>query len=395
MFGINTMLKGIFTTRNEKNDTITKNTTIQITNATSQSLALWNGSNYKIESNPVIREIINQYLGIVYNSTIIAKSPLRSILNKPNTLDSKYSLYDKILTNLLLYGNAYIQYTKTNNKVSSLNVLHTPSVILTFTKNKNGKVVNTYVKVNEVKINYNNIIHLKRNISFANYGTQGGDSYTYLSGLINNLETAEASLKKLLELNVSLRGIITTSIGSGYTAEKGTKDLAVAKTNEALQRGTKSVITLPEGMTWENLSNGEMSKSLKYYTDIIDSIKNKIYNFFGLDISMLSKTLEGENYNVFVSTKVLPILKQIGNSFKVLDSSFRFIPYNFISELDFNKKLINNVKGGLYTINEARRKLGLPKVEGGDKIRVSLNEVSIDIVDDYQTNMSGSKKKEE
>ncbi|MGI3099837.1 phage portal protein [Companilactobacillus alimentarius] len=50
------------------------------------------------------------------------------------------------------------------------------------------------------------------------------------------------------------------------------------------------------------------------------------------------------------------------------------------------QNVIKAVQGGILTINEGRKRMNLPAVDGGDSLLVSLNYVHLDNMDNYQNN---------
>lgn len=50
------------------------------------------------------------------------------------------------------------------------------------------------------------------------------------------------------------------------------------------------------------------------------------------------------------------------------------------------ENVIKAVQGGVLTINEGRKRMNLPAVDGGDSLLVSLNYVHLDNMDNYQNN---------
>ena len=48
------------------------------------------------------------------------------------------------------------------------------------------------------------------------------------------------------------------------------------------------------------------------------------------------------------------------------------------------KNILDQVKGSLITINEGRGKLGMPSLDGGDRLLTSLNYTYLDALEKYQ-----------
>ena len=68
------------------------------------------------------------------------------------------------------------------------------------------------------------------------------------------------------------------------------------------------------------------------------------------------------------------------------DENFRFNT-ELLLELDPEtkvKNILDQVRGSLITINEGRSKLGLPPMDGGDRLLASLNYTYLDSLEKYQ-----------
>jgi hypothetical protein len=56
---------------------------------------------------------------------------------------------------------------------------------------------------------------------------------------------------------------------------------------------------------------------------------------------------------------------------------------------------IKGIQGGVYTVNEARAKLNLPRIEGGDDILASLNFTPLNNLVTYQDKQKGNMPNEQ
>jgi hypothetical protein len=121
----------------------------------------------------------------------------------------------------------------------------------------------------------------------------------------------------------------------------------------------------------------------------------EVYNFFNISDKIVSGNYTEEEYSVYIQSIIEPIAKAMSYEFtlklltsnqrkngeKIVFSSINNQLGNISSKAKFLEAM---AKTGTLTINESRELIGKPGVKDGDVLRVSLNYVNHELVDEYQ-----------
>lgn len=244
------------------------------------------------------------------------------------------------------------------------------------------------VKGARYKIPYDSMLHFKTSASFD--GVRGLPVRDILSDTIDGSLKSQRLMGKLYENGFTAKAVLqyTGNLNeeNRKAYAKGTEDYATGKVE-----GVKSIIPLPFGTTLQplnvNLADNQFV-DLKKYTAL------QISAAFGIKPNQINDyekasyaSAEAQQLAFYVDT-LLYILKQYEEELdkKLLTADeirqgyyFKF-NVSVILRADLKSQtesLKNGVQGSLYTPNEARAKLDLPSVEGGDTLICNGNMMPV------------------
>lgn len=327
------------------------------------------------------------------NGVNVNNHPYSFLLNKrPNDAHNGYKLKFAFYANALLNKNSYLQIKRKNNQITELRHLPSSQVRL----KDDGKTIHYIVtreNGDEDKLSYYDVIDL----SF--YTLNGFDGLNIVDVLAQVIETdanGKAFLNNFLKNGTHAGGILKMQ---GASLNKAARE----KAREEFQRsmsGTKQagkVLVMDDTMSYENLevdtevlkliqnskpSTSEVAKafgiplhkfgietsSIDITEANIDYLSNTLGQYMRAITSELDFQLftneESKEYSIHFDT----------NDIKVLDPE---------TQAKVDRDLLDS---GLRTIDELRISRGLSPLPNGlgSKHRVSLNQVNVELVDDYQ-----------
>src|SRR5699024_2449255 len=128
----------------------------------------------------------------------------------------------------------------------------------------------------------------------------------------------------------------------------------------------------------------------------LQAIKNKVYEYLGINESIVNSSYTEDEWNGFYESVVEPLALQFsleftGKIFTEREQSFgnqiifESNRLQFASNESKTKMLKELVPLGLLTVNQALEVLNLPPVEDGNKRLQSLNFIDEQLADEYQT----------
>lgn len=330
---------------------------------------------------------------------------------QPNKFESAFQFYYKLFTRLNLYQNVYIQPfwdKKNSEKLKSIYIYdHNSAEIIKDEKN------NYWIKLylvggNFVIKKYENIVHIKNHMY---QGIFGENVNIDLSRDVDLLKADKESQSKKLSNSAKATGLL-----------QSTSDLGPEQLKEKRQQFIETNITendtsffLIDGNTtftelktqFDNLTN-----------DQVGEVKESLRQFFNISDAILNATFNSEQYSAFYKLAIEPFAKQLGEAFTLgiftrdaINKGNKIIFYQATSYFSSTKEKKEYVKvmieSGVYTLNELRVMLGLSKftnlmlglkeydLNPADVPRVHLNNVSLNIADEYQLNRDGVENEKE
>lgn len=302
---------------------------------------------------------------------------------QPNEVMDGWHLKFSLAVNMLLNGNSFAEIIRDNDKVQAIELL--PNSSVTVTQTDDGQLrYNVGDKKRLVKSE--NMLHFKfftqdgltgisplyalrdemkiqkaGNKMIGNFFSNGINSNGILKVKDTELSNKgkENIRKKFEEANGSengsnaLRTIILDESMDYQTMEVNTDVLKLANSKDWTSRQIAAVFRIPvERLGVENTHSSSTQSSLIY-------VKETLIHYLNCFVSELSSKL---------------------------DKNFRFnVDRMLESDPDTKvQNIMSQVQGSLITINEGRSKMGLPPVDGGDRLLASLNYTYLDGLEEYQ-----------
>ncbi|MFW7372878.1 phage portal protein [Vagococcus fluvialis] len=336
----------------------------------------------------IASDIASSPLQLMKSSMPQQDDELIKLLNeKPNSEMDGWHFKFALAVNMLLNGNSFAEIKRKGNKITELHLL--PNSSVTVTQKDDGSVTYT-VGSKKRKLKNKDVLHFK-------YFTQDGlTGLSPLYGLRDEMKIQSAGNRTwynffskgvngsgLLKVNKSdLDGNAKKAIREKFEEANGAQD-----GDNAL-----GVIVIDETMEYKTL---EINTDVLKLINSSDWTTKQISKCFGIP----SERLGVENmHSSSAQSNLMYIQSTLSHYFYVFssefnnkllsdaDENFRFNT-ELLLELDPEtkvKNILDQVKGSLITINEGRGKLGLPPMDGGDRLLASLNYTYLDSLEKYQ-----------
>ena len=319
------------------------------------------------------------------NRTIVKHHPLQRIFKGKNVQTmSMYQIMKSVMQDVLLKGNGYILINRNETGiVTSLRYLPAGSVSPQYQEYNDTLYYIVSVKVGSdskksMKIQPKDIIHITRT---TKDGVIGVATTTFASDTIELAKSSETAAKKFFDSNLNVSGLLSCKVALN---EKQRQDIKNAWQSG---RGENVLQVLPMGVDYVQLGVAAKDAQL---LESRDHNAVEIARFFGVPIQLIQsaqnltyKALEDLN-NIFYQYTLLGYIRSIEEEF----TRKLFIDDDFIVDMDENEFLMrvnkqtlssyltSLVGGGIMTINEARKELGLPEVDDADKLHIAYSDAS-------------------
>lgn len=305
------------------------------------------------------------------------------LCNNPNNIQTIYDFLYKIVTNLYVRNNVYIEVVREGNKVVALIPIDYQEVkvsqdgnIIYFTLINGEKVYADYTK---------DIIHLRRHYNKSFFGD---DALNPILPSLEAMNTSNQGIVNAIRNGGKLRGLLKYSNSlrpEDKAAAKVEFENTYMKDNEggiAILDSKADFIQLQEG-NFKIVDSGQMAE-----------LRKALYTFFGVNENILLGTYNEEQYDSFYNSVIEPIAIQLSLEFtkkifstkeqahgnEIIFSSDRLI---FASNKTKAEMINLLLPLGVLSINEARTILELEPLED-DRRLMSLNYVNFDNADKYQ-----------
>lgn len=310
------------------------------------------------------------------------KNPIWKLLNyKPNKRQTSYEMLEGIVTQLVVYGNAYI-YIKRNSDydVEELTLLYPHSV--TYDElNDTYTVSDMYNKISGT-FKSDKIIHI-RHASLSTF--LGISTIDCASKTIGLAVATDAEALDTMKNGGKLKGIISsesslTGFGSAIDSQVDTiRDNLEAEINSG-----KDILTLQSGCTFTPMSQSLRDLEL---IDLHQSTLSDLARYFGVSPAKLG-ILQGSNYIAslqdnlnYYTDSLNPLLNNIESAFTaalINATNCRKYKVEFDrTSLVYFKEILSNYQKmgelGIITVNDIRKKFNKPGVDGGEEVFVSTN----------------------
>jgi len=302
---------------------------------------------------------------------------------------TKFEMIKQIVQSVLIKGNGFIHITRnTDGTVKKLRWLESCDVNIFYEKQSNTLYYTVPVLFGNKKIEPVNMIHLKM---FSHDGINGVSILNIGSKALRLGTTLENNAYNFFANGCNLSGVL--SVASSLTPQQ-IKDIHKAW-DESYVNGS-GVAVLQGNMNYQSVSNSAKDNELlssREYT-----VKD-ICRWFGVSPVLLG--LSGSTYTSleqaqtdFVLHTLLPWVEAIEEEFTkklllpseqksmevVLDENY-LLRMDKNTEANYYSTMVNN---GLFTRNEARGRLGLQPVEGGDELLIPYTKISDNTINNKQ-----------
>ena len=322
---------------------------------------------------------------------------LEYLLNyEPNPYYSANTLWQTVELNKNHYGNAFIYVETKKGKVKNLWLLPSENVEVwidnkgIFKQNNALWYIYTTTLGKQYKFNKDEIIHIKTSVSLD--GLTGLAVKDILAQQIQISQNGQAYLNKMYKNNM-----FGGKVFLHYTGDLNNnmeKQLAEKIENYSTSVGTGKFIPLPLGIQAEKL---DMKLTDVEFTALNKLNALQIASAFGIKPNILNDYSKSSYSNSetqqldFYVNSLLPILRQYEQELtrKLLTTEekhnlqfFEFNP-NIIFRTDFKtqvESLSKAVNNFMMKPNEARDKLGLAWIEGGDELIGNGNYIKLNQV---------------
>ena len=349
-----------------------------VVNMTTSDASLYVGAGALKNSDifAAIRKISGDVAGneIVYDDNSQQGNRLTNLLNKaPNSNQNAWSFWFALMCSCLLNGNSYAQIMKNaSGQVTALEYM--PNNETTVTQNDETGVLTYHYKNRTLRSS--EVLHFK---TFTQDGFKGISPIYALRDQIDTQHSKNDTVTKYFQNGYIGKSILTVH-GSDLDAEA--KNNIREKFLEANNSGSSTII-LDDNTDYKNLP---VDKSVVEVANEIDWTTRQVASAFGLPVevlgvenehssneqSMLSYLQSTLTYYFKCITSELDAKLATGNHHFNFDTSKLFTADTTI----MYKMYENAIQNSLLTPNEARSKLGLPPIEGGDKLQNSIQERS-------------------
>src|SRR5690625_3635538 len=318
---------------------------------------------------------------------------------RPNPYQGPFKFKHLIETHRNTWGNAYVNVDwGADGRPKALWLLN-PSVTEPIIDVKTNMLwyVTTLPNGKQVKIAYYDIVHLT---ALTTDGIKGKPPIQVAREAIGSSQAAQKFKGKFYKHGASNSGLLKVPGMLNSEAKEVIRD-EWEKANTGLNNAQRIAI-LDAGLEFQNIS---MPLRDAQFIESMAFDKVEIATMFDIPPHMVGdlerathSNIEQENLS-FLQNAINPILVQFQEEFR--DRLFTEKEYDYY--LNFNLDMIlradTKTRGefyklmletGVYSINEVREFEERNAIEGGDSHRVSLNNVSLEIANEYQLGRAGA-----
>lgn len=321
----------------------------------------------------------------------------RILKDRPNPYMSAYDFQYKIATQYFLYNNAFILIQKDNRgNLSGLYPLSPTSVEYVVDGANELYIKCLFKDGNIVHFHIDEIAVLRRHF---NSNELLGDSNDAIMSALELAHTQNEGMREAIKNSAQIRGIVK------YTQALSPSKLKEAKeefmNNYLTMANNGGVIPVDTSMEYQPLNVSDVQID----TSQVDAVKRKIYDYLGINESIVNGSYDEESWQAFFESIVEPFSIQLASEltekiFSEREKAFanRIIYESSRLQYASNKSKTNVIKEllplGVLTINQALDLLNLPRVQDGDERLQSLNYIEKTLAKNYQMNNEGDKTNE-
>ncbi|MED4162470.1 phage portal protein [Halalkalibacterium halodurans] len=320
---------------------------------------------------------------------------------RPNPYQGPFKFKHLIETHRNLWGNAYVNIEwGADGRPKGLWLLNPASTEPVVNVENNEVWYHTVLPNGDnVKIWHGDIIHLT---ALSTDGIKGKPPIQVIRESIGSAQAAQKFKGKFYRNGASTRGFLKIP-GMLNPEAKEVVRREWEKANTGINNAQRVAI-LDAGLDYQSIS---MPLKDAQFVEGMNFDKKEIATFFNIPMHMVNELDRATHTNIeqqaidFIRNTLSPIYTQYQEEFSYQLFSLReqeryYLKFNLEALLRADKKTQAEfykimLGEGVYSINEVRDLEDRDAIEGGDKHRVDLNHVSLDIADDYQLARAGLK----
>ena len=328
------------------------------------------------------------------------KSKIEKLLNyRPNPQMEAYSFYYKIAANLKLTNNAFIypEFSTSGEIVAFWPLMSNRLELL----EKNGQLFIrfTFNTGKQKVVPYDNIIHLRGH--FFDHDIFGSKN-TALRPALDTANVINQGVSNSAKLINSIRGILSAKIS------QKDEDLAKARdkfveNNFRISSNGSGVIVTDTKMEYTPINE----KSVPINSDQLSYTKNAIYDYFGVNESIVQNKFDENQWTAFYEGGIEPVAIQMSQCFT--NALFTENERNFGNEIMFEANRLQYASTstkvtvvkelspmGVLMKDDIREIFNMSPLPNGEgkKILQSLNWINAEKADEYQSNKNTTSNNE-
>lgn len=320
------------------------------------------------------------------------KSKIEKLLNyRPNPQMEAYSFYYKIAANLKLTNNAFIypEFSTSGEIVAFWPLMSNRLELL----EKNGQLFIrfTFNTGRQKVVPYDNIIHLRGH--FFDHDIFGSKN-TALRPALDTANVINQGVSNSAKLINSIRGILSAKISQKDEDLSKARDKFV-ENNFRISSNGSGVIVTDTKMEYTPINE----KSVPINSDQLSYTKNAIYDYFGVNESIVQNKFDENQWTAFYEGGIEPVAIQMSQCFT--NALFTENERNFGNEIMFEANRLQYASTstkvtvvkelspmGVLMKDDIREIFNMSPLPNGEgkKILQSLNWINAEKADEYQSN---------
>lgn len=320
------------------------------------------------------------------------KSKIERLLNyRPNSQMEAYSFYYKIAANLKLTNNAFIypEFSTSGEIVAFWPLMSNRLELL----EKSGQLFIrfTFYTGKQKVVPYDSIIHLRGH--FYDHDIFGSKN-TALRPALDTANVINQGVSNSAKLINSIRGILSAKISQKDEDLSKARDKFV-ENNFRISANGSGVIVTDTKMDYTPINE----KSVPINADQLSYTKNAIYDYFGVNESIVQNKFDENQWTAFYEGGIEPVAIQMSQCFT--NALFTDNERNFGNEIMFEANRLQYASTstkvtvvkelspmGVLMKDDIREIFNMSPLPNGEgkKILQSLNWINAEKADEYQSN---------
>lgn len=308
----------------------------------------------------------------------------------PNDRMTRFTFIKTLVVSCLLEGNAFAR-VKFNAKGVAESLSYIPSseiAIILRQDSEEGEVIESYYHARTGRIIYpHEMVHV---LNFTQDGIRGESTITYAARTLSISTGAEKKADSFLKAGGGLLGILSTA--DGRLSDSQRKEIQTMWTNAVNPPVGKptGIAVLEAGLSYQSISikpsDAQLIETRQFGIP-------EICRFFGVspvkvhDLSKSSySTVEATN-TAFVVDSLSPLAEKIALELrrkiyppaerKRLVVAFDTSVITKADTMATTNMMRSLVQAGVMTPNEARERINLPPIQGGDQVYMQINMTTL------------------